>query len=64
MLVLNQSEIDLFENSKNNFEKRSLKQLQKIYLKYNQGDSYCMCNLIKRKVKYREFYNWYDKTRN
>ena len=64
MSLLNQNEIDTFESSRNNFEKRSLKELQKIYLKYNEGDSYCMCNLIKRKMKYKVFYQWYEQAGN
>jgi hypothetical protein len=58
-------EIEQFENYKGTKNKGELKILQTIYLKHNPTEVYnCLCNPVVRKIKAKQFFEWYDKARN
>lgn len=59
-MELSNQEIRLFEKYRNETTKYGLKRLQKVYLRYNEGKSNCMCKESSRRKYKKLFYDWYD----
>lgn len=61
------SEIDLFDRFRliAASSKVRMKMLQNVFLKHNPNEGYnCMCRSVERKIKHKQFYEWYDQIRN
>jgi hypothetical protein len=64
---LTSSEIDLFDRFRliAATSKTRMKLLQNVFVKYNPTEGYhCMCRSVERKIKHKQFYEWYDQIAN
>ena len=47
-----------------NIDKLHLQIFQRIYLKYNEGQSSnCLCTIVERRIWFKMFFNWYNENK-
>lgn len=63
--MLTIEEDNLFKSNLNTTEKHTLIKMQRVFLAYNPTEKRdCLCKLLNRKIKSKQFTEWYDKVRN
>jgi hypothetical protein len=63
--LLTPEEDILFQRLIHSTEKNDLHKLQVVFRKYNPTIPYdCMCKMLNRKIKSKQFNEWYDQVRN
>jgi len=63
--ILTPDEELLFQRLLNTIEKGNLHKLQNVFRKYNPEVPYdCMCKAMNRKIKSKQFFEWYEEVRN
>jgi hypothetical protein len=63
--LLTPEEDSLFQRLIQSQEKNDLHKMQVVFRKYNPTIPYdCMCKLLNRKIKSKQFTEWYDEVRN
>ena len=63
-MPLSSKEIETWNNHKTD-SKRDLHACQRVFLAHNPNESsYCMCQMTKRKIKRKQFDEWYAEITN